>query len=731
MQECDINFISEIENFVCDLQSACLNIDCISNSPHVTKHNICDISGIINLYNNDVKEFYDKYKLYVHNQWIKKQQTFSNLSTDELKKISSQLWLPNKINGKHDQTGYKDGTYNGKLVNIKSNSWFNINLISKIINDDKPKKIYKTCSLSESYNKHFIEKNEALEKAINICDFDEINKTLNEIDDCPKTIFNPLKKKFKKQKKKGTVYDPKKPICKFTVTTLYNGVVYGRLCGGICESNLDVCKTHTNKNEKEYDKFTENVCQHIITQKSGGKNGNSIVDRKGMYCREFTFDSKNDKYCVLHSKSHKTQELDGKETVERSFHVRFYPTKEQSDKLEEMFGSKRKTYNMCIENEVGKHLTESETKKKYVTNIKNDEQLNYLTKTPEDVRTFAIKEYYTNYNNAENVYSKKLENEEYKQNTYYKYKPREIQKPELKYQRKKDSQSINIEKKLVKVKDNKIYIYPKLFKNEELKIRNRQLKHDKKLETIFGGIINHDIKILKTTTDKYYICFVIDNEKSETKEQNKIGAMDTNIRNLGTMYGENEIYEFGTDMYEKIIPMLNKKDKLKKEYRRNIKRIINKEIEEKEFKTSKMKYRKEEEKIRNRIDDLHYKVINKLMNVGYTKILIPKLNIKKMLEEKDTPKIVKRIAQTESHMKFIKRLEEKGIEKGVTIKIINENMTTQTCGKCFNKYKFSGEIYECEKCGIKMGRDINSARNIYMKEIGKMIEQTKYLKNIK
>jgi hypothetical protein len=65
-----------------------------------------------------------------------------------------------------------------------------------------------------------------------------------------------------------------------------------------------------------------------------------------------------------------------------------------------------------------------------------------------------------------------------------------------------------------------------------------------------------------------------------------------------------------------------------------------------------------------------------------------------MLENEDLPKIIKKIAQME-------RLKNKAKLFGVTVKIVNKNMTTQRCGKCPSTYKFKGEIYECTKCYVK------------------------------
>lgn len=670
----------------------------------------------------DINFLITQHKKQIYQRWINKQQTFSNLPITDLTNLSSQLWFPTKISETSNTIN------NGILSKIDSDSWFKINLISK----DEPDNIF--CKPCHIFNKYNTQKNKLLSSVLKNNENNEniikqIASTQKEIDDSPEK-FNPLKKKFKKSKNKLTNVDPTKQGCTFVETKIFNEIKYGKYCNQLCINDLNVCKNHINKNILQYDILAENLCQHIITQKSGGKNGNEIVDRKGMTCGDFTFNSKNEKYCLIHSKRHKDQELEDKKTVERTFQVRIYPNVQQKNKLEDIFGSKRKTYNLCVENKIGDTLSETECKKKFVTDIKNDEKLDFLTNTPEDIRTFAVKEYYTNYNNANEMYIKKQENEKYKRDNYLNYKHVNIKKPKLTFQEKKDNQSINIEKKLVKMKENEIYVYPRIFKNDSLKIRNRQIKHDKKLKKILDGTLNHDIKIIKTITNKYYICFMTDNEVLETKELTKIAAIDTNLRNLGTSYSEDKCYEFGADIYETIIPMINKREKLKKEYKQNIKKIINGRIEQKEFEKSKMEYRKQEEKIKNSINDLHYKVINKLINEGYTLILIPKLNIRQMLERSETPKIVKKIAQIERHMTFIKRMKEKAELRGITIKIINENMTSQICGKCFSKYKFSGEIYNCTNCKSIMGRDVNSARNIYMKEIGKTIEITKYIESI-
>ena len=109
----------------------------------------------------------------------------------------------------------------------------------------------------------------------------------------------------------------------------------------------------------------------------------------------------------------------------------------------------------------------------------------------------------------------------------------------------------------------------------------------------------------------------------------------------------------------------------------------------------------------------------------YSVILIPKLNTKRIIEEKKLPKKVRKIIKMENHSKFIKRLQEKGEEKGREIRIVSEYLSTKICGKCYTKNEIKeSKIYRCKNCKQEIDRDINGARNIYTYEImNKLVKQ--------
>ena len=517
-----------------------------------------------------------------------------------------------------------------------------------------------------------------------------------------------------RSKSKHVLHDDTKKSCRFIVTTNHDSIIYGRECGDICLHKRDQCKEHLTSKQKTYDKFAPNICQHIITQKSRGK------DRKGMICGDFTFDSKNSKYCKNHIARHPElqKQNSSDKTCLRSFHVRFYPTFRQKKLFVSIFGGARFTFNQCVQDKVKlDEYDKLELKKIYVTDLPN--KYEFLKRTPKAIRDFALVEYLTTLNNSQCAYENKLATEKWNIENCDNYKPKNIKKPEIHYRTKKGTQSISINKDDTDIINKELYIYKEIFNEEPIEFTFRR-KKDKRLNKILDGTLYHDIKIIKTITDKYYVCFTDDNikkeKKSEMKEEEiKVCAVDPGGRTMLTTYCENEIYELGANMNEELGKLFKIKDEWSKKYSKAIRDIKKKKISNDEMIKIRNEFRKINEKIRNKIDDLHYKAINKLME--YSIILIPRMKVHKMIEKEDLPKYAKRILQTLSHGLFIKRLICKGEQEGKYIEIVSEYLTSQICGKCFSKYKTKEKIYECNKCGLKIDRDINGARNIYIKYI--------------
>ena len=479
--------------------------------------------------------------------------------------------------------------------------------------------------------------------------------------------------------------------CDFIVTKKINNIVYGRKCCDIIDKTSDdKCLKHFNVVSKEEYHKTDMLCKHIITQNSRGK------DRKGMICNEFTFDSPNKDYCKKHINQHQ-EHIDENNKVTRTFKVRCYPTKEQIKKLEKFFGDVRFTYNKCIEEKANDNF--KNLRNKYVTEYKK--KYIFLEKTPKAIREFAIKEYVTSINNIKKQNEKKIKREQWKKENLNNYKEKKTKDVVMKYRIKKSNQSINIPKDSIKIENREIFIYKNIFGKNPISLTRRK---DKKLEELINkGIIYNDVKIIKTLTNKYYMCFIEEKQKETNHKEGTI-AVDPGGRTFLTTYSETEVMNIGTNMNEKIGRMIKRKELLDK-LRRN----------KKENKYKK-EYYKQEEKIRNQIRDLHYKAISKLME--YSLVLIPKLNTKRIKEDKKLPKMARKIINIENHSVFMKRLKEKGEEKGVEIREVTEHLSTKLCGRCLNRNEIrENKRYNCKKCKLEMDRDVNGARNIYMYEI--------------
>jgi IS605 OrfB family transposase len=211
------------------------------------------------------------------------------------------------------------------------------------------------------------------------------------------------------------------------------------------------------------------------------------------------------------------------------------------------------------------------------------------------------------------------------------------------------------------------------------------------------------ISIIKKIGKEYYLLKKYKFEKGEKEEdKNSTIGIDLGIRTALTGYSNKDVIEIGNtgslilEKKLKVIDSISKK-KFKKK---------------KERKIVKKKYKK----ITNMISDMHFKVSNYLTD-NYKNIIVGNLSTQKICKGKSISKMTKRKGYILSFYKFKMILKYMCERKGNNYKEMDEQHTTQCCGKCGNQKKNVGgaHVYICTKCGLKIGRDINSARLMIIK----------------
>lgn len=245
------------------------------------------------------------------------------------------------------------------------------------------------------------------------------------------------------------------------------------------------------------------------------------------------------------------------------------------------------------------------------------------------------------------------------------------------------------------------YIYPrnskKYFKENDIDHRKQVIKNLPKSNKILT--ITY-----KKYSNKFYIIEPVEVERTRTKKRHFI-SLDPGVRSFVTFYSSIGVGSAGEDLNKKLIRLFESQDKL------NAK--IN---EEKEFKRkSKLKRAcaKIRGKIKNLVDDFHWKLCKFLTK--FKTIILPDFTTKKMAGT--LPSKVSRIILSQSHYRFKQRLIQKSYERRNNVIICNESYTSKTCTRCGEQNDKLGasKKFKCEKCKLCIDRDENGARNILLR----------------
>lgn len=311
------------------------------------------------------------------------------------------------------------------------------------------------------------------------------------------------------------------------------------------------------------------------------------------------------------------------------------------------------------------------------------------------LRTYYLKSYKDNLMKKYKVYSHTLDGAIKLACASYKsaitnLKNGHIRRFRIRYlKKKKDSHIIDIEK--VYIKSNTIF--PLYIKGDMKNTQNVDYLH-----------IDKDCKIQYNRNKDIFTLLVPEDLNNQNKKRKKeYISIDPGLRTFLTCISDNQVIEIGSNIGKELGNINRRIEKYDK--------IENKKIRDR-YKTLLR------EKIKNRVRDMHYKIINFLQK--YKNIFIGKWSTKSIISKKSSVlnKEQKKLAQNISYYIFLQRLKHKGKINENNVVITEENYTTKLCSKCGNKKNIGrSKIYECRKCNLKLDRDINSARNIFMKNI--------------
>jgi len=389
--------------------------------------------------------------------------------------------------------------------------------------------------------------------------------------------------------------------------------------------------------------------------------------------------------------------------------VRVYPTTQQKQTLRQWFGTTR-----CVYNKTLYHINKTKCKinfinlrDKFVTRqatykrctvcgkvtksnrkafvccesdqietirVLNEDIAEWEYDTPKNVRANAVKDLVKAFEVA-----------------FINLQNKNIRKFKMKYRKKKDHQSIVIQKDSIHYHNGSFNVYSKSLGRLKVGKRSRR-----------DYVIDNDTRL--SFDGFHYYIHVIQQAKTEKYRHRKnVVSLDPGIRTFLTGYSQEEVVEMKRDP----IILLKLRTKIAKLQSVRSKRKI---------KNYAKKIKKLYDKISNVVDDLHWRSITYLTR-NYKKILLPNFESQKMMSRN---KNLNRSFGELKHYRFRMRLVDKVKSiKHTKLYIVTEEYTSKTCGNCgFIKNDLkSNKEFKCSKCGVIIDRDINGARNIMLKHL--------------
>jgi putative transposase len=375
--------------------------------------------------------------------------------------------------------------------------------------------------------------------------------------------------------------------------------------------------------------------------------------------------------------------------------IRLHARNDQDrEALRKVFGCTRWTYNKCVNlfRETKKTPTLKELRALFVKEESEAVVNNpWLNEVSFDIRDDALKEFRTSL-----------------KGNFTKLKTKDITFFQMSYRSKKrqKSETFYLRKRWITQTKNTI----------ALKLPNMTKIVLWSGKTRWRSPILMDCKLQRTWTGEYYLCipyaYGVDSQDSVKKETIRVCSLDPGVRTFQTIFdaNHNHALQVAPSDMGRVMRLCHFLDQL-----------ISKQSQ---AKGAKQRYslRRAARRARIRIQDLVnevHKQLAKHLATNYDLVLLPKFETSQMIFKKNR-KIGSQTARqmmTWAQYRFQQRLLFKCRQHNCRVAIVDESYTSKTCSACGAlDYKLGGKkVYRCASCKMVMDRDINGAKNIFLK----------------
>jgi len=216
--------------------------------------------------------------------------------------------------------------------------------------------------------------------------------------------------------------------------------------------------------------------------------------------------------------------------------------------------------------------------------------------------------------------------------------------------------------------------------------------------------INTICILIKRNKDYYLLLKYPKGPEIIPHRKDKSIFIDPGVRPVLTGYSNDSVIKIGTNV-----------SKIIKNHLIHIKNIRNKNINKNRRNERSRKIKKIYNRIRNRINDLHWKSIKFLIN-NFHNIIIGNLSTKSCGEKSNINKMVKQIGNMISIYQFKQKLKYKSKYTSTNFREQNEAYTSKCCRECgkLNTKLGGNKIFKCNNCKLVEDRDIGSSIKILL-----------------